>query len=167
MKNSNWNNLRTKLHHDWLQNRYLTFLNSWKSCFDNPETCGTDKHEVLDQLLQWKGKRDAFVSLFNNAEEALSPRQLLYEPPLNQMSEENKEWLGEVIHALYCGRTGIKDKVAMLNSMMAGIDKAVDETAQFLKSGESKKHSPRSRIVPLFSDFSRKISELPHEIQVV
>ena len=167
MKNSDWNTLRAKLHHDWLQNRYLTFLKSWKECFDDAYACGLNRNEVLDQLLQWRCKRDAFMKLLDEAEDALSPRQLLYEPPLNRMSKENKEWLGEVIHALYCGRTGIKDKGAMLNSMMAGIDRAVDAAAQFLKSGEPKKHSPQSRIVPLFSDFSRKISELPHEIQVV
>lgn len=167
MKNANWNNHRTKLHHDWLQNRYLTFLKSWKEYFEDAEACEVNRNEVLEQLLQWKGKRDAFASIFKNVEEALSPRQLLYEPPLNLMSEENKEWLGEVIHALYCARTGIKERVAILISMVPEIDKVVDEVARNLETGEAKIPSAGKRIISLFTEFSKNISELPHEIQVV
>ena len=167
MKNSSWNNLRAKLHHDWLQSRYLTFLKSWKECFDDVERCHPDREDVLEQLLQWRSKRDGFITLINSAEEALSPKQLLYEPPFDRMSEENKEWLGEVIHALYCSRTGIRDKIAILNSMIAEIDKIVDEVSHMLKIGKSDGQANGERIISVFVDFSRKINELPHEIQVI
>jgi hypothetical protein len=80
MKNSDWNDLLAKLHHDWLQNRYLTFLKSWRDCLDDVEACGANREDVLEQLLQWESKRGAFSDLIGNAAEALSPRQFLHEP---------------------------------------------------------------------------------------
>lgn len=167
MKNNEWNNLRAKLHHDWLQNRYLTFLKSWKDCFDDVEACGQEREDVLEQLLQWENKRNAFKRLIDNSEEALSPKQLLYEPPLNRMTEENKEWLGEVIHALFFARTGIKNKILELRAKMDEIDKIVDTIARVLRVEAKSTDSTGEKIISTFIEFSREISDLPHEIQVV
>lgn len=167
MKNTEWNNLRAKLHHDWLQNRYLTFLKSWKECFDDIDACGPDRNDVLEQLLQWKNKRAAFKRLINNSEEALSPRQLLDEPPLDRMSDENKAWLGELIYAFYLARTGIKNKVLELKLRIDEIDEIVDAIAHTLKGEMESDDSRGERIISVFSDFSKEISELPHEIQIV
>lgn len=167
MKNSDWNNLRARLHHDWLQNRYLTFLKSWKKCFDDIKACNSNTKDILEQLLQWKKKREAFQTLINECETALSPRQLLYEPPLDRMSEENKEWLGEVIHALYCARTGIADTVVRLQSMLYEVDKCVDTAAKRLRGENGIKDFTGEMLILAFSNFSKEISELPHEIQVV
>ncbi len=167
MKNSEWNKLRAKLHHDWLQNRYLTFLKSWKDCFDDVETCGPDRVDVLEQLLQWESKRGSFNDLISNAEEALSPRQLLYEPPIDRMSEENKEWLGDVIHALFCARTSIGNKMLELKLKMDEIDKIVDTITRALRGEMESDDSRGEKVISIFSDFSKEISELPHEIQVV
>ncbi len=167
MKNSEWKNLRAKLHHDWLQNRYLTFLKSWKECFDDIDACGPDREDVLKQILQWESKRESFNDLISNAEEALSPRQLLAEPPLDMMSDENKEWLGEVIHALYLARTGIKNKVLELKLKIDEIDKIVDSIAHGLKGERASDDSRGEKVISAFTDFSKKISELPHEIQVI
>ncbi len=167
MKNDEWNNLRAKLHHDWLQNRYLTFLKSWKECFDNVETCGPNREDVLEQLLRWESKRSDFEKFIDNSIEALSPRQLLYAPPLNRMSEENKEWLGEVIHILYLSRTDIKNKVLELRSKVDEIDKIVYLIAHRLRDKIVAGESTGEKIVSTFIEFSKEISELPHEIQVV
>ena len=167
MKNNEWNNLRAKLHHDWLQNRYLTFLKSWKDCFDDVEACGQEREDVLEQLLQWENKRDAFKRFIDNSEEALSPKQLLYEPPLNRMTEENKEWLGEVIHALFLARTGIKNKASEFRVKMDEIDKIVDTIARALRVEAESADSTGEKIISTFIEFSGEISDLPHEIQVV
>ncbi len=167
MKYEEWNNLRARLHHDWLQNRYLTFLKSWKECFVDIKACNSNTEDILEQLLQWKKKRDAFQTLINECETALSPRQLLYDPPLNSMSEENKEWLGEVIHALYCARTGIKDKILRLHSMLNEVDKCVDTAVKKLQGENGIKNFTGEMLILAFSNFSKEISELPHEIQVV
>lgn len=167
MKNTNWNNLRAKLHHDWLQNRYLTFLKSRRDCFDNTDACIEDREEVFEQLLQWRDKRELLESFINNTEDALSPRQLLYEPPLDRMSDENKEWLGEVIHALYLTRTGIRNKVVELDAMLVELDGIVEMAEQGLKGERTSKKSSGDKIVSAFTQLSRKISELPHTIQVV
>ncbi|MFQ5686044.1 MAG: hypothetical protein ACE5GV_05230 [Candidatus Scalindua sp.] len=167
MKNAEWNNLRARLHHDWLQNRYMTFLESWKDCFDDAEKCGSNKNDVLEQLLQWKNKKDAFQILINECEDALSPQQLLNEPPLDSMSDENKKWLGEVIHALFCIRTGIKDKTVDLQRSIDEVDEIVNTVERGLRSGNETKEAMGDEIISTFVNFSKKISELPHEIQVV
>ena len=167
MKNEEWNNLRARLHHDWLQNRYLTYLKSWKECFDDIKACDSNTEDILEQLLQWKKKKEAFQTFINECETALSPRQLLYEPPLDKMSEEDKEWLGEVIHALYCARTGIADKVVRLQSMLHEVDKCVDIAAEKLQGENGIKDFTDEMLILAFSNFSKAISELRHEIQVV
>lgn len=167
MKYTEWNNLRSRLHHDWLQNRYLTFLKSWKECFDNVEKCGADRDDVLEQLLQWKKKREAFQTFFNECETALSPCQLLNEPPLNKMSDDNKEWLGEVIHALYCVRTGIREKIQSLQRDIDKVDEIVTAAEKRLKGEDEAKEVMGDKIISAFVDFSKEISALPHEIQVV
>lgn len=167
MKNAEWNNLRARLHHDWLQNRYLTFLKSWKECFDDVDKCGSNKNDVLVQLLQWSSKKESFQKLINECEDALSPQQLLHEPPLDSMSDENKEWLGEVIHALFCIRTGIKDKTINLQREIDDIDGIVKIVEQRLRGENETKSSIGDKIISKFVNFSKEISELPHEIQVV
>ena len=98
---------------------------------------------------------------------AISPQQLLYEPPLNIMSNDNKEWLGEVIHALFCVRTGIKDKTVNLQRKIDEVDEIVKIVERRLRGEDETKSSMGEEIISTFSNFSRAISELPHEIQVV
>jgi hypothetical protein len=167
MKNDEWNNLRARLHHDWLQNRYLTFLKSWKVCFDDVDKCGLNKNDVLEQLLQWKNKKEMFQILINECEDVLSPQQLLNVPPLDTMSDENKEWLGEVIHALFCERTGIKDKTVNLQRKIDDIDKIVKIVERSLRGENETKGAIGDEIISTFVNFSKEISGLPHEIQVV
>lgn len=167
MKNVDWNNLRTRLHHDWLQNKYLTFLKAWKGCFDESKACEQDIEEILAQLLQWKKKSEGFQTLINECETALSPRQLLYEPPLNKMSEENKKWFGAVIHVLYCERTRITDKVARLRAMLHEIDVRVDTVVRRLQGENVIQGFAGETLVLAFTNFSKEISALPDEIQVV
>jgi len=167
MKNTEWNNLRARLHHDWLQNKYLTFLESWKDCFGDVETCGSNRNDVLEQLLQWKNKKESFQILINECEMALSPQQLLNGPLFDSMSGENKEWLGEVIHALFCVRTDINDKTVNLQRKIDEVDEIVKIVEQSLRGDNGKKSSMGEEIISAFSKFSRAISELPHEIKVL
>ena len=113
-----------------------------------------------------KQKKD-FQILINEYEDALSPQQLLNEPPFDIMSDENKEWLGEVIHALFCVRTGIKDKTLNLQRKIDDIDEMVKIVEQRLNEENEKKGVTGNEIISAFVDFSKEISELPHEIQVV
>jgi len=139
---------------------------SWKDCFNNVQNCEADKGDLLEQLLQWKSKRDAFNMLIAHAEEALSPRQLLYEHPLNRMSEENKKWFGEVIHGFYCLKTKIKDKMSELQAKMNEIDQLVDSAALILRENNNAQKLTGDKIINAFMDFSKSISELPHDIVI-
>lgn len=163
MNNADWNNLRAKLHHDWLQ-KYFVFLTARYEILDEVASGREEwRADIKEQFIEWKDKKDLFKTLLNECEEALSPRQLLNEPPLDKMAKEDKEWLGEVIHALYLERTGIKDSLTSLNTLFNEVNTAFGDILQ----GKSDKPSPSKDFIDTLTKFSRAISKLPHSIQVV
>ncbi|MBI3814674.1 MAG: hypothetical protein HY279_09470 [Nitrospinae bacterium] len=163
MKISDWNNMRAKLHHDWLQ-RYFVFLNARSAQF-NDIVKGNAKwqDDIKEQFLEWQERGALFKTLINECEEALSPRQLLYEPPLVSMSQEDKDWLGNVIHALYLERTGIRKMVYSLNAIFFEVNTAF----KGIVNGRADKPSPSGHFINRLTEFSSGISKLPHNIQVV
>lgn len=163
MKNADWNNLRSRLHHDWLQ-RYFVFLNARSEQLDDMVKGNEEwRDDVKEQFIEWQEKSKMFKTLIDECEEALSPHQLLYEPPLDSMSQEDKDWLGKVIHALYLERTHIKESVASLKLLLAETDAAFTAIMQ----GGSDKPSPVVYFMDTLTKFSAAISKLPHTIQVV
>lgn len=163
MLNQEWNNLRTRLHHDWLQNRFMTFLMSLKNSSDPIK----DIDDVSEQLGDWRKKEAAFKTLIESAEDALSPRQLLDRYPLDAVPEESRIWLGGLIHSLYCQRTGIKESVLVLDSSISQINNAFNALLSALQSGKIPEQSESAKTYKIFSVFSAQISKLPHGIQVV
>ena len=130
------------------------------------------RKDIEKQFAEFKKKKADFGTLINEAVEALSPAQLLDEYPLIRMSSENKEWLGEVIHALYCERTGIREIVKALTEKFRSICEAHTLLSRILK-GENDVllklagEHPFKSYYKHIQELSRMISSLPHEVQVV
>lgn len=163
MKNAEWNTLCSELHHDWMQ-KYLTFLSARRDALDKMALGDIEwRKDIKEQMLEWNEKKELFGKLLSSCEDALSPRQLLYEPPLSSMSSEEKEWLGEVIHGLYIKRTRIRETVSNLQKSFDEADKAFENLVQN-RSGES---SPAKFFLDKITEFSKKLSKLPRGIQVV
>lgn len=173
MKNSDWNNLRARLHHDWLQNRYLMFLMARAEYLDDAVVENEQaRADIIEQFIDWQNKERDFEVLIDEAKDALSPAQLIDEYPLNRMSEENKAWLKELVHALYVERTGIKEMSNRLGEKLDSISQLFSLLSRVLKGenselrGKAGKH-PFQRFHKEIQEFSRMISALPHEAQVV
>lgn len=167
MNNEEWLKLRVKIHHDWLQNRYLTFLTAWGDHLNGEVSTPAERKELTDQLYRWKDKKQLLEILIDNAEVALSPRQLLDESPLNVLAENDRRWLGEVIHELYCVRTRIREKVNNLEAMLEKADMAVLQMGNKLQGVKiSKDEVTGEELVQIFTLFSKAISALPQEIQI-
>lgn len=163
MKNAEWNTLRAKLHHDWMQ-KYLTFLYARRDALDEMAAGGIEwREDIKEQMLEWNEKKELFRKLLNSCEEALSPCQLFYEPPLKSMSKEDKEWLGEVIHGLYIIRTRIRETVSKLKEIFDEADKAFENLLQ----NRSEESSLAKFFMDKLTELSKELSKLPHGIQVV
>lgn len=163
MKNAEWNTFRASLHHDWMQ-KYMTFLYARQDTLNQMAIGGAGwRKEIKEQMLEWREKRELFTELINTGEEALSPRQLLYESPLNNMPARNREWLGEVIHGLYIQRMHIMETMSRLQEIF---DEA-DEAFENLLHGRAVVPSPAKAFLEKLTEFSKAISKLPHNIQVV
>ena len=173
MKNPEWNSLRAKLHHDWLQNRYLTFLMARVEYMDNALAENKPvRADIIEQFTDWKTKINDIEKLIDETVEALSPAQLIDEYPLNRMAEDNKAWLGEVVHALYIERTGIKAMIRELGEKLDSISELFSLLARILKGENSElrdkaREHPFQRFHKKIQEFSKLISALPHEVKVI
>ncbi|OPY80202.1 MAG: hypothetical protein A4E65_01552 [Syntrophorhabdus sp. PtaU1.Bin153] len=166
MKYSEWARLRAMLHHDWLQNRYLTFLSAWVNCFDEMQTNKDTAKEILMQLRLWSEKKSSFCELLRNAENALSPRQFLETPPLSTMLKEDRQWLGDVVHTLYCQRARVQERVEDMFDLMDQVDKVITTAETTVRGEETGAKVNVDSIITAVMRFSKAIGELPHEIQL-
>jgi hypothetical protein len=171
--NSAWDMLRTSINHDWLPKTYLNFLNAWAENIDEMIIENAlIPYEVVAQFISFRDMKERLRMLISSTVEALSPRQLVDEYPLNNMAEDHKIWLKEVIHALYCDRTGIKKTVDELQTLFESICEQHSRLLGLLE-GKDQYIECKSDAAP-FTNFrnevtklSRMISNLPEEIQVI
>lgn len=168
-----WENKRSSLHHGWMQNSYLSFLNARKGYLDGA-LIGNEKirEDILSQFSEWGDKKSEILGLINETVENLSPRQLLDEHPLTVIPEESKVWLKEVVHALYLERTHIEDSVVDLKKRFDDICDIHTKLMRLLKGENGALRAevgdaPFKRFRDMVQEFSRRISALPHEVQVI
>src|SRR3989304_7991753 len=90
---------KSALNPDFLQNRFLTFLAARQAMLDNPQTAM--REDLINRLDEWIERKPDIVNLVEGMEAALSPRQLLYQLPLDSLPEDYKSWLRPLIHELY------------------------------------------------------------------
>ena len=172
MKISEWNNLRARLHHDWLQ-RYLAFLMARAEYMTGiVKENKTPREDILSQFLDWSKRAADFEIFMGGAESALSPAQLFEEDPLISMRGENSLWLRAVLHALYAQRTGIIDTIEKLRARFVFISGLHNMLTKILNGGnddlqEKAGPHPFERLYKEIQEFSKMISSLPHEVQVV
>lgn len=173
MKVSDWNNLRAKLHHDWLQNSYLTFLMARASYLDDSlYKRKIIRQDIVDEFFEFKSQMKRFDQLFKEAMEALSPRQLLNNYPLNKMTSDNKDWIGELVHALYLNKTNIVETIDRLNKQLSFLYDYHSLLYRLLEGEKDQlmkeiKTSSFKTFLSLMQDFSKNISALPHEVQTI
>lgn len=154
-----WLRLRGRLNHDWLQNRYLTFL---AARYRDPQTQDWSRSDLRGRLLEWREKEPELLRLLKSTEEALSPRQLLAEPPLANLPQADKDWLAPLVHELYCARTDIRQRVAGAEAKVEVVDRLVSAI-----SGEGGGDaSELERLYAACRELSHAISELPSRIQI-
>jgi len=159
-----WARSRARLHHDWLHNRYLVFLASARDDLDDAGGRGVMNDDIADQLSQWWEKREQWAKWVIGAEDALSPRQYLDEPPLDTLPGYHKKWLGAVIHEFYCETCEIRSKTKAILDKLTEIDNLVTLCERQRDAGEARPERPGHLLAEKCHELSAQVSQLPHNV---
>ncbi len=166
MKNKDWVKLRSKLHHDWLQNSFITFLEANQDCLNSTDSVNDEIDDILDQLLEWQNRHSKFLKFIEDAVEALSPRQLLNTPPLSNLCEEDRVWIGDLVHSIYLQKTQINSTIKNLIKAFNKVDSLVNIVVSNLQ-GEHFAETDKcgEKLLNEIIVLSKQISALPNSIQ--
>lgn len=119
---ADWENERARFNHDWLQVRYLTFLQAWQEEIDAAGKDGNLPAGLLLGLGDWKAHRQQLEGLITDAKCLLSPARLVEIPPLDSLPEPQREWLAEVVDSVWLQKSGIASAVEELSTMAQEVD---------------------------------------------
>lgn len=120
-----WLLLRARFAHDWLENRFLTFLLAEEGRRADPAR----RTETLRRLEEWQERRAVADRLLDTAEQVLSPAQLAGVPPLSEMPPDAAAELKEIVHEQFCARTSIREIVAAARACVWELDELVAQAA--------------------------------------
>ncbi len=164
-----WSKLRAKLHHDWLQKSYRNFLEANLNFLNDPGLClcQDELDDIIDQLLDWNTKQEKFQELIDGAEGALSPRQLMNEHPLVKMSQDDKQWLGDLVHCLYLERTNMVQIIDDICKTLGEVENLVSIAASHLRQKSGIASQNGDALLQKIIILSMQMSSLPHDINVV
>lgn len=153
-----WLAKRAQLNHYWLQNEYMTFLFARRRDLD---VGGAVPQRLVQRLAEWSTHKNEMEALLGEAEDALSPRQLFNQPPLDMLLELHRDWLMPLTHELYCERSGIRKAVADIGAKIIEVDELVTRIGSNVAEKETgTKLYDRCRVL------SSLITALPSEIQL-
>jgi len=171
-----WQLMRKRLNHDWLKNKFLVaHLNGFiaRLSASNPDPAKLKEFATQDWTT-WGSHRKELAELIKSAEVALSPRQLLDQPPLSACNPETKDCLCKLVHALWLTRSSIRQKIASADVALKEADTHYKSLAPLLISTENIDLSLLRQSIEKFIKFDKAVAylsdcihQLPHSIQVV
>ena len=121
-----WQQRREELNHAWLTNQFL--VSHVRGSLLVNLTSHNPDHEVLKEFAEldwptWAQRRDELATLLDSAEQSLSPRRLLDQPPLQNAPPKTKAWLSGAVHAMWLARTGFHGKLSAAKKALADVDR--------------------------------------------
>lgn len=133
---NDWQDRRSKFNHDWLKNGFLANLNTFLVRLGKKSPVQEDlEFFIREDLPEWERRIAEADWLFKTVEDEMSPKRYFDVPPLVHCSEETKQWLPELVHALWLDRYPVqklrKDGSAALsraNTEYAALKTALQRT---------------------------------------
>lgn len=172
----NWQKRRGEYNHDWLKNQYLPALSSWINLLDGRIKDASLERSFIPTILpKWEEKGGAALDLASTFEDEMSPRVLLDAPPLSNLDQETREWLGSLAHTLWLRRYNVDH---VISNIITRYKQANQSYLQIKKHvhGISGTESIES-ILPLRNEFvtfkglcqllAQSIEMLPSEVETV
>ncbi|MFQ6042927.1 MAG: hypothetical protein ACE5PV_18910 [Candidatus Poribacteria bacterium] len=170
-----WQRHRSDFNHDWLKNQYMNRLDG---CIERLKIEGADISRIVRFITQdfpeWEQKRETACELVASFEREMSPRVLFEQGPLNRCDAETKEWLGELVHALWMARYPVKKWICEAEKALKSADCQYAALKKVLDSLNRIDSEQLASLLPSFVAFkqackelSQAISQFPHEVLVV
>jgi hypothetical protein len=162
-----WQTRRSTFNHDWLKNRFIPALARFMNLLDDlVEDSEFERSFTTRILLEWEEHRSEALSLCLDFEREMSPRVLLDSPPLSYCDDETRQWLGNVIHALWLARYPVRDWIAEASASVSEADAAYDLLhSELIKFMYTQSVCTLYPLRQLFADFLRKCRKLANSIE--
>jgi hypothetical protein len=107
-----WQMARGRFNHDWLKNRYLPTLESFRNILHGRvQRANTDQEFWEVDLPEWAVRGPEAETLIREFEESMSPRILFDEDPLCGLDEDTKNWMGHLVNLLWSARLSVTEVI--------------------------------------------------------
>lgn len=150
-----WLRLRARFRHDWLENRFLTFLYAEESRL---AAAPSDRETMLARVNEWCEQRNTLLDILESAEDALSPAQLLDAPPLDAIPTPRASALRSLIHRDFQERSNVSKAVDEARARL----RDVDDVVAALHNGDVAELLPQLR--EAVTDLDAAVSRIPTRI---
>jgi len=164
-----WLARRSRFHHDWLNNRFRPFLHARRELLEECELRGTALGNPLaGQLREWEAQLPEAAAFLGDADDALSPAQLLDSEPFSCVAEPLRQWMRETVAALHRERTDLARLVELAVAALYEADRQYHVvSARVLAPAASGGAPATSSLIEAVKDLSHAISALPHQIEII
>ncbi len=122
-----WDERRSTVNHDWLLNKFLTFLLAWRTELDRVSESAPLPREVKKQLAGWQRRRSELTTLLGDAEQALSPARVIEDSFLSGLSAEARGQVRVDAHECWLKQSGIVESLEQIGVYAQTVDVLVDQ----------------------------------------
>jgi hypothetical protein len=137
MSSKEWQAGRNRFNHDWLKNKFLLSLDRLvKIAEDTIEDDEYASRFVSGGLLNWAREEATARELIESFEAVMSPRVYLDREPLCRSTP--REWLREVVHALWRSRVGVSKLLATAHEKLNAASEAYGELCRCVEGHSGK-----------------------------
>jgi hypothetical protein len=163
---SSWQRRRTEFNHDWLKNQFIPALAKCLNLLDNRiEDRAFEQSFVLLALPEWDLHRGEAPTLAQDFEREMSPRRLFDQLPLSRCDEDTRQWLGNLVHALWITRYPVRQWVSEAFEAAKRADASYDALQAALAGcADIRSVEALRSFRKHFSDFRERCQELGHAI---
>ena len=172
-----WQKRRIEFNHDWMKNIYLISMDAFIGrIHDLKETTrvnGRVEEFIKIRFFEWELHKKEAEWLINNFKNQMSPKECLNSGFLKYYSEDDKKWMGELIHELWLIRHPVDEWIKNSHKAFNKVEKLYrDIKVQLSKH----KHFNATYLLSMktvfenfceaCSKFSETISQLPNKYLV-
>ncbi len=172
-----WQKRRIEFNHDWMKNKYLISMDAFiVRMHDLKESSGVSERLeefINNRFFEWDNHKKDAEWLIENYEHQMSPKVCLNSDILKYYSEEDKEWMGELIHKLWLIRNPVDEWIDDSNEAFNKVEKLFQDIKAQLS--RHKQHNAKyllsmkavfENFCEACINFSETISQFPNKYLV-
>lgn len=171
-----WQKHRSAFNHDWLKNQFMPALSKFLNILDGKiEDPDFERSFITSTLTKWELHREEALFIAKGFEDGMSPKHLFNYLPLSRCSTQTRQWLGELLHALWLTRYPIKSWIAETHQAVEDTDTSyrllMKELKGDLDSQSAQALKPYNELFIRFREqcqhLARTMEKFPREVKVM